>query len=141
MTRECVPDSCKACTWAVDTKRSGGEFAKCTYPKNKGYYLSTLHAGGLNNFQGTRNPCPFSERIIKIVNTRLWIRMYRKGIEKEFIPLDAVGKEKALVRANWLVMKIAYTADWFIKRYDKKMEQRRLAYRIRQSINSYISIE
>ena len=130
-----LPETCRGCLYHKDksSKHNGHSFDKCI--KHAGY-LDVLH-----KYRFDKKGCPDSTRLTKIKDTWLWLRMYRKGIEKEYIPLDAEGKEKALVRANWFVMRIAYTADWFIKRYDKRMEQRRLAYRIRQSINNYISIE
>jgi hypothetical protein len=131
---------CKKCRWLADYSIKEPYYAKCSHPGNDKFYISTLfdyYDGRYGKKMG--KVCPYSEKLIELKDTRLWLRMYKKGIEKEEIPLDTINKEKALVRANWLIMKIAHVADWFIKRYDERMANRRQAYIIRQAVDRFIS--
>jgi hypothetical protein len=131
-----IPDSCKECRFVTETRRNGGEHSRCT---RLDLYLSTIFGkyGDGSNFKGTKKPCPYTQTLVQIKDTWLWLRMYKKGIEKEEIQI--ADKEKALVRANWLVMRIAYVADWAIKKYDERMAKRRLAYNIRQAVDRFVT--
>lgn len=129
-----IPDSCVGCTFLTNT----GEYGRC---KKHDYYISLLYGYSQDNFRGTRRLCP--DKVVDIKDSWLWLQLYRKGLEKEEIPIgdsDSNGtvKDKVLVRASWLIMKIAYVADWSIKKYDERMAKRRLLYNVKQAVNHYI---
>jgi hypothetical protein len=124
-----LPDPCKNCMYRVDTSKSLGNHRddKCSHPANDYRYIEYLHT----------ESCPHSCILTVIKNNWLWLRMYNKGLEKAYVRIT--DKEKALVRANWFVMKIAHIADWVIKKQDERMAKRKLLYNVKQAVNQFIS--
>jgi hypothetical protein len=128
-----LPDPCKNCVYRVDKSKSFGNhtFDECSHHTNDNKYLYCLFT-----YRSTES-CPHSCILTVIKNNWLWLRMYNKGLEKAYVRIT--DKEKALVRANWFVMKIAYIADWVIKKQDERMAKRKLLYNVKQAVNQFIS--
>ncbi len=128
-----LPDPCKNCMYRVDKSKSFGNhtYDECSHPANgKNTYIDRL-------LRHLTESCPHSCILTVIKNNWLWLRMYNKGLEKAYVQIT--DKEKALVRANWFVMKIAYIADWVIKKQDERMTKRKLLYNVKQAVNQFIS--
>ena len=125
-----LPDPCKNCMYRVDKSKSfrNHTYDKCGHPASDNSYIEYLFI---------EESCPHSCILTVIKNTWLWLRMYNKGLEKAYVRIT--DKEKALVRANWFVMKIAYIADWVIKKQDERMAKRKLLYNVKQAVNQFIS--
>lgn len=62
----------------------------------------------------------------RIKNTRLWVSLYFKGRERDWIVIEE-GKHRIFIQGNWFVRKVFGMADKFHAWQDKRREKKWLA--------------
>ena len=117
--------------WAYDTK-GVSKYCQCRIARHKilreagrTYSLKTI----VNNPDMYNvNPVNCDNRHIRetIKNSRLWVSLYFKGREKDWIVVEP-NRHEILVQGNWFVRKVFGMADKFHAWQDKRREKKWLA--------------
>lgn len=99
------------------------EFDKCqleTDESGRGGYIDSLMRG-----RPLRNPkdCSFELKREFIKNTRLWVSLYFKGRERDWIIVEP-NKHEIFIEGGWFVKRVFSIADKFHAWQDKRREKR-----------------
>lgn len=105
-------------------KEYGTEFDKCrleTDGSGWGGYIESL----MRASSSLRNPkdCSFELKREFIKNTRLWVTLYFKGRERDWIIVEE-NRHEIFIEGNWFVRKVFGIADKFHAWQDKRREKR-----------------
>lgn len=101
------------------------EFDRCAIMEatdSYGFISSVLHGRAIVD------PSDCKMRTVKeiIKNSRLWVSLYFKGRERDWIVIEE-GRHEVLIQGNWFVRKVFGMADKFHAWQDKRREKKWLA--------------